>query len=552
MPDAAAPRDTLPPSPALAALGALARRLAGPILGKELRVASRRKRTYALRAAYVLGLAGVAAIVFSFGAGQGSRADTARNFVVVVAWIQFLAGQVMAAVMLGGAVADERRHRTLDVLLATPITGARFVLGKYLSAMLGIAFIIALSFPVLGIVRIFGGVPWDFVAASTGITLAATLAAGALAMLFALLPSRRGRIPVPLFAVIISLAVWQVVASIAGGFFARIRNDLGVAISAAFNPYLALFEDTVSLYTPGRVRLGLDWPLHCALMAGLSALLLLLAIRGARSALERHAFPPERRAAPARESTAPEATEPSHVSARPVYWKDVRMGRRRGRKLTLRIAQVTGIGACVGFAVLFFSKFPFQPVAVLLNVVWLFAAIVTSVLAARSIAFEKEGRTWALVLATPLSDGRIVGEKALAVLRRTAFLWVLLAGGESIFLAAVNISASPQTAALSLVLIPLEFACQFFFLLGAGLYFSVRCRTSAAATAFTLGCMLGWCLFDWLIERVTIAIVIRFAGIPARLYPYMLADFLAEALIDSALGLLFLRAARRRLRRSVW
>ncbi len=550
MPDAAAPRDTLPPSPALAALGALARRLAGPILGKELRVASRRKRTYALRAAYVLGLAAVAAIVFSFGAGASSRPDTARDFVVVVAWIQFLAGQVMAAVMLGGAVADERRHRTLDVLLATPITGARFVLGKYLSAMLQIALVIALSFPVLGIVRIFGGVPWDYVAASTGITLAATLAAGALALVCAVHAVRHAKVP-GLLAIYLLIG-WQASLTVGAAYVGAAGGNVPYTVCAAINPFLALFEQTGEIYMPGSRLPAIDWPFRCALMAGLSALLLLLAIRGARSALERRAFPPERRAAPARGSTAPEATEPSHVSARPVYWKDVRPSRRRGRKLTLRIAQVTGIGACAGFVVLFFSKFPFQPVAILLNVVWLFAAIATSVLAARSIAFEKEGRTWALVLATPLSDGRIVGEKALAVLRRTAFLWVILAGGNSILMAAVNFSTSPQTAALLLVSVPLGLACQFFFLLGAGLYFSVRCRTSAAATAFTLGCMPGWCLFRWLIERVAIVVVIRFSGIPTWPYPYILTHYLAGAIVDIALGLLFLRAARRRLRRSVW
>ncbi|HAK96557.1 MAG TPA: hypothetical protein DCM87_16595, partial [Planctomycetes bacterium] len=375
-------------------------------------------------------------------------------------------------------------------------------------------------------------------------------AAGALAMLFALLPSRRGRIPVPLFAVIISLAVWQVVASIAGGFFARIRNDLGVAISAAFNPYLALFEDTVSLYTPGRVRLGLDWPLHCALMAGLSALLLLLAIRGARSALERHAFPPERRAAKEARTDAAAAGEPSRVSERPVYWKDARPGRRRRQRLALLVAGIAVVGTCAAWAWVTMPMFSLLHLP--LQIAWLFAVIVTSVLAARSIASEKEGRTWALVLATPLSDGRIVREKAFGVLHRTAFLWVLFLAGDAIIAALASLSFGGGFGVIYLAQAPVVLAGQLLFLLGAGLYFSVRCRTSAAATAFTLACMLGWCLFDWLMARVAIAIVARFAGIPTWPFAYMLANFLPEVLLDIALGLLFLRAARRRLRRSVW
>ncbi len=62
MADATAAPDMRLPLSAPAALRALGRRLTGPILDKELRVASRRGRTYVLRTAYVLALVGIVAL----------------------------------------------------------------------------------------------------------------------------------------------------------------------------------------------------------------------------------------------------------------------------------------------------------------------------------------------------------------------------------------------------------------------------------------------------------------------------------------------------------
>ncbi len=135
MTDATAAPYSHAPLSALAALRALGRRLTGPILDKELRVASRRGRTYVLRTAYVLALVGIVALTMAWvatvrgGAATPFLAESARRLAVAVAWLQFFAAQLMAVAMLGNTVGDEQRLRTLDVLLATPLTGTQFVVG---------------------------------------------------------------------------------------------------------------------------------------------------------------------------------------------------------------------------------------------------------------------------------------------------------------------------------------------------------------------------------------------------------------------------------------
>jgi hypothetical protein len=147
--------------------------LTGPIFDKELRVSSRRRRNYVLRSAYLLVLvflvAGAWSIALLSGSGksvawQVSRsAEIGRSLVLTITWFQFLTAQVLAAVMLSNSISDEIRRGTMDVLMTTPINCVQIVLGKLFSRLFQLILMLAVSLPLLAVIRVFGGIQWDYV-----------------------------------------------------------------------------------------------------------------------------------------------------------------------------------------------------------------------------------------------------------------------------------------------------------------------------------------------------------------------------------------------------
>ncbi len=129
----------------------------GPVLDKELRVLSRRKRTYWIKGLFPVFLTLVVVSGwFSLGRGGGLSAAgmegltrLSRSVVSSMAWLQFMLCQCMAALMMSHAMHDEIRRRTLDVLMTTPIRSTQIVLGKLIGQLMMVWIILGLSFPVL-------------------------------------------------------------------------------------------------------------------------------------------------------------------------------------------------------------------------------------------------------------------------------------------------------------------------------------------------------------------------------------------------------------------
>ena len=157
--------------------------LTGPLLDKELRVSSRRRRNYVLRFAYVLLLTIFVVIVWlsvvkfqGTAAYQKSRMAVAgKTIITTIVTFQFIATQLIAVIMLSTSISDEIYHRTLGVLMTTPISSFQIVMGKLFSKLLQLILLLAISLPLLAIVRIFGGVPWNYVLSSLCITGVPTL-----------------------------------------------------------------------------------------------------------------------------------------------------------------------------------------------------------------------------------------------------------------------------------------------------------------------------------------------------------------------------------------
>ncbi|NLH15459.1 MAG: hypothetical protein GX455_02660, partial [Phycisphaerae bacterium] len=106
------------------------RPITGPILDKELRVTSRRKRYYVLRVIYlglmllILGMIWAEEIRYNQPSVMTvSRMSIAGQILTsFIVWFQFIGLQVVAVIMLSTSISEEIYHKTLGVLMTTPIT----------------------------------------------------------------------------------------------------------------------------------------------------------------------------------------------------------------------------------------------------------------------------------------------------------------------------------------------------------------------------------------------------------------------------------------------
>src|SRR4029079_12026662 len=140
----------------------------GPIFGKELRCASRRKRNYLLRVAYLGAL--LLFLLFAYAITResyGPRGPSVRMqqqeqlgqlFFMFFSMFCVCAMGLIGPVLTSTAINEERLHKTLHVLLMTPLTAWQIVSGKLFSRLLTALTLIGLSLPVLALVRLLGGV----------------------------------------------------------------------------------------------------------------------------------------------------------------------------------------------------------------------------------------------------------------------------------------------------------------------------------------------------------------------------------------------------------
>lgn len=129
-----------------------------PIVQRELRVASRKARSYWVRWL----LAGIPIAFFAlaaWSAAQGMRWSS-------VAMFQFLAWYGFVYCLFGGVLATadclsvERRHNTAGLLFLTDLRGYDIVLGKVCANSVTCFFGLLAMFPIMAIPLLLGGVPY--------------------------------------------------------------------------------------------------------------------------------------------------------------------------------------------------------------------------------------------------------------------------------------------------------------------------------------------------------------------------------------------------------
>jgi ABC-type transport system involved in multi-copper enzyme maturation permease subunit len=489
-------------------------RLTGPLFDKELRVSSRRRRNYALRFVYVILLTFFVAIVwlgvvesqYSPVYQKSRMALAGKRIITTIVWFQFIATQVLAVIMLSTSISDEVYHKTLGLLMTTPMGSIQIVMGKLFSKLLQLILLLAISLPLLAVVRVFGGVPADYLISSLCMTLTAVIFAGSASLFFSI--NNRRSYVVIIKAAVALLVLFAVIPAITGVFFggryigSSTPPNIAVWQVVAFlhvNPFAAMSANTAMMMSPvmPMAMPTFYWPAHCAVMLGGSAILIALSVTVVRKVALRQATgqldllprrhvskKQKKKPAPASAKAVENPGIVRRVKGSPVLWKEIRAPMIRG---------VDGRNSMIGLVITIIALFitygickkenclheGFVHVVYVLMFV-IIGAVFTMVLSATTITSEKESSAWPIMLATSMDDWQILLGKAAGVFRRCLPIWLLLAGHVLLFMSFRYIHP------IAIVHLFIFVVGLVSFLTGVGLYFSARFKRTTSAVVANL------------------------------------------------------------------
>ena len=478
--------------------------LTGPIFDKELRVSSRRKRNYFLRVAYIWMLAAFIGFAWIFVAKQGGSAsmvyqlsrmsETGKYVTVTIVWFQFIAIQLLAAIMLSAAISDEIYRRTLGLLMTTPISSLQIVMGKLFSKLLQLVLLLTISMPILSIVRVLGGVSWDYVVSSLCVTLTAAIFTGSVGL--ALSTTNRHSHLVIVRTALICFLFYIVPAIVLQllQFVYQWRIDAERMLFYV-NPFVALAILTRGMLSPVMAAVGLPWPLHCVVMLGFSALLLAFStvrvrkvgLRQATGQAGIFASRKERRLADGKIKTKTVLSASSRrtrpVKGPPVIWKEIIYLWIKSRRLTVVAATVPAVlllAAVYGYCGYKGYLSQEETHIVFILVFFFFCLFRTASSAATSITSEKEAQTWPILLTTPLTEKQIAFGKIIGSCIGGWAFWLSLAFHLVVF---SLVGYIPPAAILPLALL---FMSSALLVSAVGVFFSSCFKRSSISASINL------------------------------------------------------------------
>jgi len=444
----------------------------------------------------------------SSGTHMASRLALAgKQIITFLVWFQFYAIQLVAVVMLSTAISDEIYHHTLGVLMSTPITSFQIIMGKLSGKLLQLILLLGVSLPLLAIVRIFGGVPWDYIISSFCITFTTLIFVGSLSLF---LSSFSRKIYVVIILTLLTLGFLFGLPYMLTDLvpLRMLSKDISKIALYHANPYLMLNLSTSIMLNPGLAgRISFSWPIHCGIMLTASAFVLSLcvcrvrkvAIAQASGRLEmiarlRH----KKTIKPANKSTiTPSDPRIRRVKGPPVVWKELKSRISSREKLIVSVIiglEVAMIGAMYIFSLaadIFGDQEAYLLYICIFMSLGLFSA---TIFPSTCITSEKESRAWPLLLTTTLNDWQILFGKFVGVLRRCFFIWLLLFFYVSLFW------VFQYLGPLALINIIFIITGTIIFLSGTGFYFSSRLKhTNEAVIANVALAASLWGLLPFLL-----------------------------------------------------
>ncbi len=484
----------------------------GPIFGKELRVTSRRKRTYFLRVGYLgtlllllLWMYLLIGMSYSWRGNGGSVAQRQMQqqqlgsyFFSMFAMFSVVAAAIISPVLTSTSIGAERLHKTLHVLLMTPITSWQIISGKLLSRLWVALVLIGLSLPVLAVSRLLGGVELSQVGSVLSLVATMAIVGASIGLFFSTLLNRAYAVILLSYATILFFYLFiPVMIGLLWSHQFRAGQDTYFWLLGATHPVAATAMESMpfarmpSSYWP--VCVGTNLLLAAALVTASAWMVRRFARK--EGSVERvdptpAALPvPAIVAADGSDAPAAPANIPitrrarrSEVGDNPIFWREMRrpLLTRRWQRITATVICLALLGIVygvlagengltdrdtqIGFAIVFHG------------LVWL----VASVLAATAIAQEKESDTWTVLLATPIKASRIVRGKVAGVMRRMLWPSVLIVGHFVLFTVAGCIDVGTTAVVLWVI-----FTTNALWV-ATGVYCSLRFKTVTFAVIMNL------------------------------------------------------------------
>ena len=391
-------------------------RFTGPILYRELLGGLRTKRAFVIL--LVFNLAVAAAVLNGWHSAEGkpwTRADVGTLLFKTISLTEVALITLLAPALSGGAITLEREGRTLDLLRTTPIPTHRLLLEKFLASVVFFIILLVTASPLTSIAIILGGVEPSDVLAVLATLLLLIGACGAVGIVISTAFLRTHS------AVAVTYILVLPLGGVCGVALAKLDpRALGVAALAVGIAGVgvvlllgAVARRLVDVREEGEVEPESfeDVAVHAGLLM-------------------------DRRVFPDRLIWPPRRNEPIPDGANPVLEKELRLEApgRSGRFISILIQG--GMYLCL--PVMIFPVFLLgegmqssQGAAVhaLAYPLYLlsFVLLIGPALSSTGFSGERERKTLDGLLVTPLAASRVVGGKALASLRGSLGMTLLLA-----------------------------------------------------------------------------------------------------------------------------
>lgn len=504
-PDIAVTAQNLP----RASMGERARRVArlisppslwpGAIVQKEMRVQGRRYFMYLARGVTALILAGVTVLIFMAMIGNIYGGDSVGGASMRLQELQALAPAVSVAVfvvqlvgmslagpiLLGPSLCDERRAGTLSTLLTTPLTAWQIVLGKMLSAFSQLSILALIPLPLVLAVRVFGGVPAEFVFAGLSVSFAMAFLGASLAVFFST-GVRRG-LTASILAMMTAIALNSIPSLVAQSLIRQnVPLPLGLPLILS-SPATAVFlvADLIGGGPGGTVGTRTLWVWNSLTNAGVGALMLLIATAKVRALLRKEgagAPATSKRGTGKRRAPGRPRAGSREVGAHPVMWRELRQ-----RMFKRAFWLVLSLLAAASFLVLsnWDTTSTRAPTMIITVLGTSLSLLLASAGSAGSVNGEREARTWDVLLTTGLSARQIVLGKFAGSMRRQLFVpGVVLV--QQAYSALSGDLRWPGILMQWVILLP-----SIAFLSATGLWMSMVFRRATTAAVFNLLFALG-------------------------------------------------------------
>ncbi|MBW1877387.1 MAG: hypothetical protein JRJ84_03400 [Deltaproteobacteria bacterium] len=141
---------------------------AAAVFSREAVRNARRWQTYALRVVFSVVVFGMVIAIWADVAGPrmdaGQAGEVGRSLFMVYAYVQMGLGMVLAPLLVGLGISEEKEERTLELLAITHLGPRQILLGKVVSRLLVLITIVLGATPAMALTLSFGGVSaWEFV-----------------------------------------------------------------------------------------------------------------------------------------------------------------------------------------------------------------------------------------------------------------------------------------------------------------------------------------------------------------------------------------------------